>query len=156
LSYAEQALAVLKARGYRITRPRRRVLELLQGAEGALSIQEIKELLDRAEEPVDMVSVYRIVDCLEDNALVHRVLSTGKIRRCDLENEAHCHREQHDHCHHNLICRECGSITELHCPGLDTLQDEVARQTGFHIEEHNLEFLGLCPRCAAREGDFRA
>lgn len=147
MSYAEEALSILKNRGYRITQPRRKVLELLERSETALSPYEIKDLLDAAGEHVDTVSIYRILECLEDNHLIHRVLTSGKVHKCDLEREDHCVLEQADHCHHNLICRVCGAIEEVHCPGLSPLEQAVAQQAGFKIEAHHLEFSGLCSKC---------
>ncbi|HEY9900067.1 MAG TPA: Fur family transcriptional regulator [Pantanalinema sp.] len=151
-TYAESALAILKARGYRITKPRRRVVELLEQSDTALSPYAIKDLLDAAGEHVDTVSIYRILECLEENHLVHRVLTTGKVRRCDLEADAHCHLDQAEHCHHNLVCRACGAIEELHCPGLSSLEAELSLRAGFRIEAHHLEFTGLCGKCAAPKG----
>lgn len=146
-SYADEALKLLKARGYRITQPRRRVVDVLEHADTALSPYEIKERLDAAGAPVDTVSIYRILDCLEENHLVHRVLTTGKVRRCDLEHEDHCDLEQADHCHHNLVCRACGAIQEVHCPGVETIVTDVAKRSGFQIDKHHLEFSGLCHQC---------
>jgi Fe2+ or Zn2+ uptake regulation protein len=147
MPYAEEALCILKSRGYRITQPRRKVLELLERAETALSPYEIKDLLDSAGERVDTVSIYRILECLEDNHLIHRVLTSGKVHKCDLESEEHCHLDQEDHCHHNLICRQCGAIEEIHCPGLALMEAELTKQAGFTIEAHHLEFSGLCRKC---------
>lgn len=79
--------------------------------------------------------------------MVHRVLGTGKVHKCDLGNEAECPLEQDDHWHHNLICRTCGAIEEVHCPGLGTLEQRVAERSGFVIEQHRLEFSGICQAC---------
>lgn len=147
MPYVAEALRILKSRGYRITQPRRKVLELLSRAETALSPYEIKDLLDEAGERVDTVSIYRILECLEENHLIHRVLTSGKVHKCDLENEDHCDLDQADHCHHNLICRKCGGIEEVHCPGLAVLEAKLAKQAGFTIEAHHLEFSGLCRKC---------
>lgn len=148
MSYAEEALRILKSRGYRITQPRRKVLEVLSKSTTALSPYEIKDLLDTAGERVDTVSIYRILECLEENHLIHRVLTSGKVHKCDLSNEEHCDLEQEDHCHHNLICRSCGAIEEVHCPGLSPLEADLAKQAGFTIEAHHLEFSGLCRKCS--------
>ncbi len=123
------------------------MLEILGASSGPLSAPEIQERLDAAGDRVDPVSVYRVLSCLEENGLAHRVLSTGKFRRCDLDPEADCEREQATHCHHNLVCRLCGNIEELHCPGLEGVVAEVYRTSGFQIEDHNLEFTGLCQSC---------
>lgn len=145
MTYTERALQLLKRRGYRLTKPRRRVLETLEGATQALSPLEIKERLDAAGEPVDTVSIYRILECLEENRMVHRVLSTGKVRKCDLDDEEAS--DPKAHCHHNLICRGCGTIEEVHCPGLSTLEATIAEAAGFAVETHRLEFGGLCRTC---------
>lgn len=149
MSYPDAAMALLKARGYRQTRPRRRVLDTLDGAEAPLSPYEIAERMREAGETGDAVSVYRILQTLEENDLVHRVLSTGKFKKCDLAPEHACHRPQAQHCHHNLVCRACGRIEEVHCPGMELVEQALAREAGgFRIEGHRLEFTGLCAACA--------
>ena len=146
-TYSTWAIDHLKTRGFRITRPRKRVLEVLEHTTGPLSPHEVHERLDAEGEHIDPVSVYRTLTCLAENGLVHRILTTGKFRRCDLEPEDRCEQVQDDHCHHNLLCRACGAIEELHCPGLDAVVAEVARISGFQIESHDLEFRGLCRNC---------
>jgi len=146
-SYLAHALHVLKDRKYRITQPRKRVLEILNDAHSALSAYEIKDLIDRAGEPVDTVSVYRILECLEENHLIHRVLQTGKVRKCQLEDESDCRREEHNHCHHLLICRQCSGIEEVHCLNMAQVVTQVQRESDFQVDAHHLEFFGLCRKC---------
>jgi Fur family transcriptional regulator, ferric uptake regulator len=146
-SYAEQALETLKDKGFRITKPRRLVVELLDTANKPLSAYEIKDLLVSQDEKVDTVSVYRILECLEENHLIHRVLATGKVRKCSLEHEEHCHLSQEEHCHHLLICEKCQATEEVHCPGTAELVKELEKLSNFQIRSHNMEFLGLCSRC---------
>lgn len=149
-NYIALALQHLKEKGFRITKPRRLVLETLDQAPGDLSAYEIKDILDVQGEKVDTVSIYRILDCLQELNLVHRVMQTGKVRKCTLGHEDHCELTQHDHCHHFLICQECGAIEEAHCLGTEELASQLERHSGFRIYSHNLEFLGICPRCAQK------
>ncbi|MBU6429708.1 MAG: transcriptional repressor, partial [Cyanobacteria bacterium REEB65] len=144
----ELALAALKERGFRMTRPRRAVLELLDRTEAVLSAHEIKERLEAAGLHIDTVSVYRTLEILEDNGLAHRVLSNGKFKLCLLEPEDHCGLEQSEHCHHNFTCRSCGAVTEFHCTGLEALYQQISRRNGFRIEGHDLELKGLCANCS--------
>ncbi|MEB3327862.1 MAG: Fur family transcriptional regulator [Candidatus Sericytochromatia bacterium] len=146
-SYPEMAMGLLKARGYRQTRPRRLVLEALDEATVPLSPAELAERIRERGERGDVVSVYRILQTLEDNDLAHRVLTTGKFRRCQLAPEHACHRHQLQHCHHNLVCRGCGAIEEVHCPGMELIEQALAAQSRFAIETHRLEFSGLCVGC---------
>lgn len=147
-SYPEIAVEVLKTKGFRITKPRCRVLEVLDRAKTPLSAYDIKDLLVEQGEKIDTVSVYRVLECLEENALIHRVLSTGKVRKCSLQHEDQCELSQDEHCHHLLICEQCNAIEEIHCPGTEVLIKAVEQQSQFTIKSHNIEFLGICPTCA--------
>ncbi len=142
-------MVLLKARGFRQTRPRRLVLDVLDAALQPLSPYEIAEAIRATGEKGDVVSVYRILQTLEENDLAHKVLSTGKFRKCHLAPEHDCQRHQLQHCHHNLVCRHCGSIEEVHCPGMDLIEQVLTAQSRFRIEQHQLEFLGLCEPCQA-------
>ena len=147
MTVPETAMATLKARGYRQTRPRRLVLDALAAAPRPLSPAEVAERLREAGEKGDAVSVYRILTTLEENDLVHRVIATGKFRLCALGPEDACQHEVAQHCHHNLVCRGCGRVEEVHCPGMERVEAALAGQTTFKIETHRLEFSGLCEAC---------
>lgn len=148
MSYKELAIETLQAKGLRITQPRRLVVDILESATEALSAYDIKHRLDAAGAQVDTVSVYRILDCLEENHLIHRILSTGKVKKCQLDHhEDTCELHQADHCHHLLICQSCGHIEEVHCPGLPDIIKTLSQHTGFQIQRHNLEFFGQCQKC---------
>lgn len=149
VTYTERALSQLKAKGYRMTKPRRLVIEVLEHATESLSPYDIKARLEQHGERVDTVSIYRIIECLEKHKLAHRLLlQYGKVLKCQLEDESCCHRHQADHCHHFLICEQCGKIEEMHCVGLGPVADQVTRQSGFQVKSHHLEFVGLCLSCA--------
>jgi Fe2+ or Zn2+ uptake regulation protein len=145
--YAETVLTLLQAKGFRITKPRRLVVELLEEADRALSPYEMKDLLEAKAEKVDTVTIYRILECLEEHHLVHKVLGTGKVQKCQLPNEAQCTLHQADHCHHLLLCDSCGQSQEIHCPGISELVHQVEAISGFNIHTHHIEFKGLCPNC---------
>jgi Fe2+ or Zn2+ uptake regulation protein len=49
--------------------------------------------------------------------------------------------------HHHVVCSRCASATEIGDLGLGTVAREVARRTGYRIDEHRLELFGLCPAC---------
>ncbi len=50
------------------------------------------------------------------------------------------HKKHHDH----IICRQCGKIVEFACPDIEKLQEEMANQYGFILENHKLELYGRC------------
>lgn len=150
--YSHHALHVLKERGYRITTPRRRVIELLAQSPVPMSAYDIRDRLLEMEQKVDTVSVYRILDCLEENGLLHRIRSSGKVMKC--HHADHCHGEEtHDHdcteiSHHILVlCQVCQQVTELEDPNISQWMDHVAKTAGFRLTGHTLEFYGECSQC---------
>ena len=54
--------------------------------------------------------------------------------------------EDHDH----LICTCCGSITEFNDPRLEEVQEQVAKERGFHCLRHRHQIYGLCQKCLAQ------
>ncbi len=130
--------------GYRVTMPRRAVLETLQTAEGPLLPQEIQVRAQAVHRGLGLVTVYRTLNLLMELALVRRV-----------------HRE--DGCHgylltapghrHALVCQSCARAVEF--PGEDDLHALIQRveaQTGYRVEEHLLQLFGRCPDCQAATG----
>lgn len=139
-NYVAEAVELLRERGFRITRGRRLVLDALERAERPLSPYALHDLLAGRGEEVDTVSIYRTLETLENNGLAHRVAFSGGYLPCRLESEA-------GSCHHHLICRACGLVEEVHCPGMTAVEQGAAAESSFRIERHLVEFVGLCPAC---------
>lgn len=139
LEYVEFGLARLKARGFRITKGRRLVLDVLGRADRPLSPYTMHDLLSGRGESVDTVSIYRTLETLEEHGLAHRVAFSGGYLPCRLED--------HPGCHHHLICRACGRVDEVDCPGMHQVEEGAARDSHYLIERHLVEFVGLCPTC---------
>ena len=137
--YIDFALNRLKERGFRITRGRKLVLDALLAAERPLSPYALHDLLAGRGEKVDTVSIYRTLETLENNGIAHRVAFSGGYLPCRLED--------HPGCHHHLICRECGVVEEVDCPGMGAVEKGAAEESHFRIERHLVEFVGLCPGC---------
>jgi len=138
-NYVEFAVNRLRERGFRITRGRRLVLDALERAERPVSPYALHDGLAGRGERVDTVSIYRILETLETTGLAHRVAFSGGYLPCRLED--------HPGCHHHLICRECGLVEEVDCPGMSSVERDAATHSRFRIERHLVEFVGLCPDC---------
>jgi Fe2+ or Zn2+ uptake regulation protein len=137
--YAEEALDLLRERGHRITRPRRLVVSVLAQQDRPLSPYDIHDMLVERSEKIDTVTIYRILDRLESYGLAHRLAHTGGFLRCRFQ--------EHDACHHHVICRDCGAIEEIHCPGMNAVERAAATESRYRIDAHYVEFLGLCAAC---------
>jgi Fur family zinc uptake transcriptional regulator len=135
-TYITHAIDTLRQNGFRITRTRERVIEILDHATAPLSPYDVTG--------IDPVTVYRIFECLEKNGLIHRVLSTGKLIKCNVEESA---THTHDRCcHHLAICEICGTTREIHCHDPITIPD----LPDMVITGHRLELIGRCRSCYAK------
>lgn len=144
MDFVSDSVRVLRARGYRITQPRRRVLELLEQVEMPLSPYDMQKRLGKMGQHLDTVTIYRILDLLCELGLAHKVLSANGFIRCTLGEEEGCHRY--------LVCRKCGGLREFADEALCLRENEVAQRFGFQTEYHLTEFSGLCADCRGGRG----
>ncbi|MFN8672557.1 MAG: Fur family transcriptional regulator [Candidatus Sericytochromatia bacterium] len=144
--YPKLALELLKKKGFRQTKPREMVLNVLDESEISLSPYDIVDYVKNKGEKADVVSVYRILQAFEENGIVHRVLSSGKYRKCHLSSDM-AHHDHSTHCHHNLVCQKCGKIEEINCQGMSLIEQVITSTSAFKIENHALEFYGTCGAC---------
>lgn len=133
-TFAESASQRLETIGFRSTAPRRAVLLAIQHASGPFTVEDLL-----GEVPaVGRATVFRTIKLLQELELVCRVpLEDGSVRY-QLSEGGH---------HHHLVCRDCGSLTELTDLELDTRIQEQANLHGFWLQSHSLELYGLCKAC---------
>jgi Fur family zinc uptake transcriptional regulator len=139
----QNSIGVLQARGYKATRPRRLVLEVLAGTEQPLSPYDIQGILRTRGKRLNHVTIYRILDLLCRLNLAHRMLSSGRFVKCSLGPGEGCHRF--------MVCQDCGVIQEFADEGLCQGENEFAQDLGFHTQYHISEFSGLCSRCYRKQ-----
>lgn len=130
----------LKQAGLKTTLPRLRVLSILENSKiRHLSAEAVyRELLD--EEPsIGLATVYRVLTQFEKAELVIRHNFEGEKAVFELNDAEH-----HDH----MVCVQCGSVTEFFEQQIEALQEQVAHQHAFLIQDHSLILYGLCKHCA--------
>lgn len=135
----QNAIRTLQAQGYKATKPRRLVLQILEESERPLSPYDIQAILCRRGKHLNHVTIYRILDLLCRLNLAHKVLSSGGFVKCSLDAAAGCHRF--------MVCQQCGAIQEFADEALCQNENKFARSLGFHTEHHLSEFSGLCSHC---------
>ena len=75
----------------------------------------------------------------------------GRDRTIDLPTREHAYVVCEPLHHHHVVCSRCGRVADIADEGLRTVVNEVARRTGYRVDEHRLELFGLCPGCQAAE-----
>jgi Fe2+ or Zn2+ uptake regulation protein len=129
----------IRAAGMRLTAPRQAIIQVLVEAEDWQTPEEIHLRACKLYPSLGLVTVYRTLSLLSD---------LGFVRRIHLEQGCHGYvRTELGHGHH-VVCRNCRQTVEF--PGLKEfsfLIERISDSTGYLVQEHMLELLGLCPEC---------
>ena len=136
LAHAEQLCGERKAR---LTAQRRRVLEIVAQSHGAIGAYEIIDRLAEAGKRPAPITVYRAIDFLMQQGLVHRLASLNAYIACS-------HAEA-EHGAQFLICRRCGTIGELTDRAVSQAIAGAASDLGFAVSLPVVEVAGLCIHC---------
>jgi Fur family zinc uptake transcriptional regulator len=138
LSAAEQ---VCRKHGARLTSLRRRVLELVWQSHRPVGAYAVLDLLKPEHRAAAPPTVYRALDFLLEQGLVHRIQSLNAFVGC-----AHP-----DQVHHGffLICKSCGDAIEVEDDGVDGAISRSAERFGFQVQARTIEAAGICPGCNA-------
>ncbi|MBL8773289.1 MAG: transcriptional repressor [Phenylobacterium sp.] len=121
----------------RLTAPRRRVLELLLGADAPLKAYDLIAAFGDRGEPAKPPTVYRALEFLERLGFAHRIESLNAYVPCRIEGA---------HVAAFLICDCCGEAAEVQ-PDLAAQVRAMARATGYEVRGVTLEAHGLCAGC---------
>lgn len=128
--------------GARFTPIRRRVLEMIATSPGGLKAYDLLDRLATEHASARPPTVYRALEFLIEQGLVHRIESLNAYVACPCPEHAHGFQL--------LICRSCGRVEELHLDDVNEQLTQVARQQGYRIERQTIELLGLCASCTAQ------
>ncbi len=142
----KQALATAEhlctQRGVQLTAIRHQVLELIWESHKAVKAYELLERFKPLKSAAKPTTIYRALDFLIAQGLVHRVESLNAFIGC------RCSNRHHDQL--LLICKLCQEVEERTPAGvLDALTQEL-EQAGFTAHNKAIEIRGICHRCAGQ------
>lgn len=138
----------IAAAGGKRSKSRKHIIETFFRAGTHLTVEELTRTARRRSRSVGAATVYRTLKLLARLGYATEHDFGEGVRRYESNLSPH-----HDH----LVCRKCGAVSEFEEPGIESLQDEVARRHGFLSTAHRLDIYGYCRRCApaAREDGAR-
>ena len=138
--YVADCIKALRSRGMRRTRALELVIEELAKSGKPLTIAELAAKRSLKTQ-CDQATVYR---------LVMKLLEQTMVRKLGLQDRSAYFAllipgEHHDY----LVCTECGTIKniDMSCP-VGKLEKDIMKRSGFKEVYHELEFYGVCPKCA--------
>lgn len=138
----QHAEAHCKSHGSRLTVKRKRVLAELISSNKALSAYELVDIFKQTYgEVTPPMLIYRILEFLENEKLVHKLNLANKYVAC-----------AHISCDYDvpqfLICGSCSEVKEISIKP-DTLEELQAsvQEAGFELNSPQIEMSCLCNNC---------
>ena len=129
-------LATLEDRGYRLTGPRREIIDLLGHKQDGFSAEEIYAELPR----VGRATVYRTIKLLLEAEVVCKLTLLDGAPKYALACVGH---------HHHTVCVSCGTVGDFR----GTTHKRLLRTLGSDITDeivgHRIEFYVICQSCQA-------
>ena len=139
IRHAEQVCA---GRSQKFTPIRRHVLLALLASHRPLGAYEVIDELARTMPRPAPIAVYRALDFLMENGLVHRIESRNAFLACAHDHDAGAMVAF-------LICDKCGSVGEVPATTVAQSLNDAARTTGFAPKLSVVEITGTCAHCQA-------
>lgn len=133
------AKAVCAKRGTRLTDMRRRVLELIWSGHQAVKAYDLLEMLSAPDRKVRPPTVYRALQFLLENGLIHRIESLNAYVGCTVP--------QSHHISQFLICNRCATVIEMAGEDIASIVSREAESHGFQIDNQTVEVHGICAPC---------
>ena len=138
----DSAAKACAARGARLTELRRQVLALMLDSDGPLTAYQLLDRLREMRERAVPPTVYRALDFLMEQRLIHKVERLNAFMPCS--------DTEHDHPAQFLICRQCGRVAEIEDRVAAEALEHAAERRGFHARSAVVEIDGTCAACFHR------
>ncbi|GEQ98761.1 transcriptional repressor [Iodidimonas gelatinilytica] len=140
-----EAQRICARRGVRLTETRQKVLELIWGDHAAVKAYDLLEQLSGPGRSVRPPTIYRALEFLLENGLIHRIESLNAYVGCPQPGGQHSSQF--------LICDTCSIVIELTGADVARAVADEATSHGFEITRQTIEVHGLCGPCAARHAE---
>lgn len=146
----DAVLDCVRAKGERVTIPRRLVIEaLLESADHHRTIQDIQAHIQQHQPDFSIsdTTIYRILQWLKNLEIVSQTdMGRAGIIYALIDEPAH----------HHLICLSCGTISNLDDTAFDALRQHIQQQYGFTARIDHMAIYGQCPACAHQPASSEA
>lgn len=134
---------ILKKQGYKNTKSRKAIIEVLENAHEPLTAEEIFLQLKEKGAAANLSTVYRTLELMDGRGLVAKTMISDGKAHFELLGGSH---------RHHLVCTQCKKMVSIDSCPIEKLEQDVSVQTKFNITGHRLELYGICPDCTKVDG----
>lgn len=136
----DRAARACARNGAQLTELRRCVLGLILEADGPVTAYQLLDRLRRIRKGAVPPTIYRALDFLLDQRLIHRLERLNAFIPC--AETGHRHGAQF------LICRRCGTVAEIEDRAAARALAHAAEREGFRLGDAVVEIEGTCATCS--------
>ena len=133
----------LRERGFRLTPQREMVLSVMHQIEGFATADHIHARVRKLSASVDISTIYRTLELLQDLQMVTWVDTGDGLRRYELLGL----RGPHLH----LVCRSCGKLVGVASEQVEAFANHISEAFGFESELDDVMIPGSCRECLQGE-----
>jgi Fe2+ or Zn2+ uptake regulation protein len=129
----------LSQEGFRMTKARVAIAKYFDESRAPSNALKIYRELKKSGLKTDKSTVYREIKFLQNLGLICEVFTDPKSIMYESSSLKH---------HHHLICKGCGDMQDFYLSNhLKETEKNILSKTNFRVQNHSLEFFGLCINC---------
>ena len=133
-----EILEAVRSRGYRLTPQRTLILSIIAGSKAHMGVDYIFRQAQRSYPYLDLATVYRTV----------RLFKTlGILTELSIGDKQHYELADPTGVHHHMVCRMCGSASDLSPIYLDVFRASLVENFGFQPDLEHFTIGGVCQEC---------
>jgi Fur family peroxide stress response transcriptional regulator len=128
----------LRIHGHRITPQRLAIFKVLVDSEAHPTVDQIYAEVKMTFPTTSLATVYKSVSVAK---------TMGEALELEFSQGSNRYDGRKPYPHPHVICTRCHKITDSETVEVDQMMERIVRETGFQIENHRLEFYGICADC---------
>ena len=132
----ETIIQELKKAGFRMTRHRRAIINIIAGRQDHPSVRQVYDKMRINDPRISLATVYNTLNMLVEMKLLKEIEFEETDNRYDTNLAPHI----------NLVCTICGSILDFEYD-LPVATDVIREKEGFITKESRMEYRGICINC---------
>jgi Fur family peroxide stress response transcriptional regulator len=128
----------LRTRGHRITPQRLAILEVLTASEAHPSVDQVYDQVKAVFPTTSLATVYKTVSIVK---------AMGEALELEFSQGSNRYDGKKPYPHPHVICTQCHKIIDYETVEIDAMVTKIKQATGFEIDNHRLDFYGICATC---------